>query len=72
MAEGLLDAPDGLTLKIGFDNYSDADCTVITMEGQDRSNLLIGLTSALASAGVEVRSASVKSGNIYFHSDRNE
>lgn len=37
MAEGLLVSPNGPNLTVGFDNYNDAEFTVITMEGKDRS-----------------------------------
>lgn len=46
-------------LAIDLSNDSDPDCTVITVEGKDQSNLLMTLTGAFISAGVRVLSASI-------------
>lgn len=59
---GVLSTPDDQALRIVFDNNTDGSWTVITIEGKDRSDLLMGLTGALASAGVEVHSAAIHSG----------
>lgn len=48
-------------MKVTFDNASDPTLTIITIEGLDRRNLLITLTGALSSAGLEIMSASINS-----------
>lgn len=50
---------DGDPLHISFDNVSDAECTVIRIEGKDRTDLLMSLTGAFTTAGVAVLSASI-------------
>ena len=56
----MADSGDG-EMKVSFDNTSDPTLTVITVEGLDRRNLLITLTGALSSAGLEIMSASITS-----------
>lgn len=48
-------------LEVIFDNESDKDCTMITIQGQDRSDLLMTITGALAACEVTVCSASITS-----------
>lgn len=53
---------DGIpALDVSFDNDSDPECTVVTVEGKDRSDLLMSLTGAFASSDVVVVSASIQS-----------
>lgn len=47
-------------LNIEFDNESDPECTVITVEGKDQSDLLMSLTGAFNSTGIAVVTASIK------------
>jgi len=49
------------SLVVDFDNDSDPECTVITIEGQDQSDLLMSLTGAFVSCDVLVNSASISS-----------
>ncbi len=49
------------TLVIDFDNDADPECTVITIEGKDQSDLLMSLTGAFTTSGVVVNSASIQS-----------
>ncbi len=58
-AANSVDAGDGL--QIVFDNDSDAECTVVTVEGQDKAHLLVSLTGAFSAASVTVVSASITS-----------
>ncbi|GFR49731.1 hypothetical protein Agub_g11888 [Astrephomene gubernaculifera] len=53
------DAGEGLN--IFFDNNSDNECTVVTVEGKDNAHLLISLTGGFSSAGLIVISASITS-----------
>lgn len=48
-------------LIIDFDNNQDPDSTVVTITGPDQHNLLLRLTAALNSLGLEVVSASISS-----------
>lgn len=48
-------------LRVSFDNQSDPECTVVTIEGSDQSNMLIRLGGAFSSFGVEVVGASISS-----------
>jgi len=48
-------------LVVSFDNGADAECTVLTVEGKDRSDLLMSLTGALTASDVAVVSASIAS-----------
>jgi hypothetical protein len=50
---------DSEQLNIHFDNNSDPECTVIRVEGKDRTDLLMSLTGAFTTAGVAVISASI-------------
>lgn len=58
-AANSVDAGEGL--QIVFDNNSDAECTVVTVEGQDKAHLLVSLTGAFSAASVTVVSASITS-----------
>ncbi|KXZ47781.1 hypothetical protein GPECTOR_33g663 [Gonium pectorale] len=53
------DAGEGLD--IVFDNSSDDECTVVTVEGKDNAHLLMSLTGGFSSAGISVVSASITS-----------
>lgn len=55
------DASARLSLNISFDDTSDAECTVITIEGQDQSHLLMSLTSIFITSGLNVVTASITS-----------
>ena len=48
-------------LRIDFDNVSDPECTIVNIQGSDQSNLLIRLSGAFSSAGVEVVGATITS-----------
>ena len=48
-------------LMIDFDNSTDPDATVMTITGPDQHNLLLRLTAALNSLGLNVVSASISS-----------
>lgn len=48
-------------LVVSFDNDADPECTVLTVEGKDRSDLLMSLTGALTASDVAVVSASITS-----------
>ncbi|KAK9915375.1 hypothetical protein WJX75_008171 [Coccomyxa subellipsoidea] len=55
-------------LMIEFDNNTDPDATVVTITGPDQHNLLLRLTAALNSLGLNVVSASISSsddGSVY-------
>ncbi len=54
-----MDFSGGLT--IDFDNDIDPDATVVTITGPDQHNLLLRLTAALNSLGLNVVSASISS-----------
>lgn len=54
-----MDAGEGLDIM--FDNNSDAECTVVTVEGKDKAHLLMSLTGGFSSAGLTVISASITS-----------
>ncbi|GLI71249.1 hypothetical protein VaNZ11_016372 [Volvox africanus] len=54
-----IDAQDGLDIL--FDNSSDNECTVVTVEGKDKAHLLMSLTGAFSSCGLAVISASITS-----------
>ena len=54
-----MDFSGGLT--IDFDNNTDPDVTVVTITGPDQHNLLLRLTAALNSLGLNVVSASISS-----------
>lgn len=49
------------SLDILFDNSSDDECTVVTVEGKDKAHLLMTLTGGFSSAGLTVISASITS-----------
>lgn len=51
----------GENLLILFDNNTDAECTVVTVEGQDQAHLLMNLAGAFTTAGLVVVSASITS-----------
>lgn len=53
--------PGDSEMKVQVDNESDPNFTVITIEGLDRRNLLITLSGAMSSAGLEIASASIGS-----------
>jgi len=48
-------------IQVVFDNTTDAECTVITVQGKDHANLLMTLTGAFTTAGLNVVSASITS-----------
>ncbi len=48
-------------IQVAIDNDLDADCTVITIEGQDQSHLLMSLAGAITTAGLSVVSATITS-----------
>ncbi len=48
-------------LQVIIDNESDAECTVITVEGKDQPHLLMTLSGAFTTAGFTVVSASITS-----------
>mmetsp|Transcript_26573 Transcript_26573/g.67656 ORF Transcript_26573/g.67656 Transcript_26573/m.67656 type:complete len:709 (-) Transcript_26573:349-2475(-) len=61
-------APDALSsmdptdaLQVVIDNQSDAECTVVTVEGKDQPHLLMSLSGAFTTAGYAVVSASISS-----------
>lgn len=54
-----MDASDALQVVI--DNQSDAECTVVTVEGKDQPHLLMSLSGAFITAGYVVISASISS-----------
>ncbi|KAG2436035.1 hypothetical protein HYH02_011747 [Chlamydomonas schloesseri] len=54
-----MDGADGLDIM--FDNNSDAECTVVTVEGKDKAHLLMSLTGGFSTAGLTVISASITS-----------
>ncbi len=55
-----IDFSDKESLRIDISNDTDPDCTVITVEGPDMGgNLLISVSGAFASLGVEVVKASI-------------
>ncbi len=56
-----IDMGDAGAIQISFDNESDAECTVITVEGKDQSHLLMSLSGAFTSAGLNVVSAIIAS-----------
>jgi alpha-amylase len=56
-----IDSSDKDNLRINFDNASDKDITVVTIEGSDQTNLLVTLSGAFGSAGIDVLSASINS-----------
>lgn len=61
-APEMLASTDGSDyLQVEFDNTTDADCTVITVEGKDQSHLLMSLTGAFTTTGVVIVSASIQS-----------
>ena len=49
-------------LFIDFDNESDIESTVVTITGPDQHNLLLRITGALNSLGLNVKSASISVG----------
>ena len=49
-------------LLIDFDNSSDSEATVVTITGPDQHNLLLRITGALNSLGLNVKSASISVG----------
>ena len=50
------------SLLIDFDNNSDSEATVVTITGPDQHNLLLRITGALNSLGLNVKSASISVG----------
>ncbi len=50
------------SLVIDFDNKSDSEATVVTLTGPDQHNLLLRITGALNSLGLNVKSASISVG----------
>ncbi|CAL5221418.1 g3605 [Coccomyxa viridis] len=50
------------SLVIDFDNNSDSEATVVTLTGPDQHNLLLRITGALNSLGLNVKSASISVG----------
>ena len=61
-AEALASISDsGGELRVTFDNNSDPDNTIVNIEGSDQSNLLIRLSGAFSSAGVDVVAATITS-----------
>ena len=56
------------SLVIDFDNNSDSEATVVTLTGPDQHNLLLRITGALNSLGLNVKTASISVGedNIVF------
>lgn len=60
-ASDAADAQSRPSLNISFDDTSDAECTVITIEGQDQSHLLMSLTSIFITSGLNVVTASITS-----------
>ncbi|MEW5307360.1 MAG: hypothetical protein WDW36_009764 [Sanguina aurantia] len=64
VTEDSAEAADGSarsSLNISFDDTSDAECTVITIEGQDQSHLLMSLTTVFITSGLNVVTASITS-----------
>lgn len=58
----------GSGLFVDFDNNSDSEATVVTLTGPDQHNLLLRITGAFNSLGLNVKSASISVGddNIVF------
>ncbi len=48
-------------MRVTFDNKADSESTTITVEGFDRRNLLVALSGAFSSTGLEIVSANISS-----------
>lgn len=53
----------GFSLKIDFDNDTEPDATVITVSGQDHTDLLSQMTAAFNSLDMVVHSATISTDN---------
>eukprot|EP00201_Polytomella_parva_P006777 CAMPEP_0175085634 /NCGR_PEP_ID=MMETSP0052_2-20121109/28778_1 /TAXON_ID=51329 ORGANISM="Polytomella parva, Strain SAG 63-3" /NCGR_SAMPLE_ID=MMETSP0052_2 /ASSEMBLY_ACC=CAM_ASM_000194 /LENGTH=746 /DNA_ID=CAMNT_0016357679 /DNA_START=151 /DNA_END=2387 /DNA_ORIENTATION=- len=52
---------EGVSVNVVFDNTTDRECTVVTIEGKNSINLLVAITGAFLSFGLIVVSASIQS-----------
>jgi alpha-amylase len=58
-AKAPLAATNSKELDIRFDNCADDECTIITVEGRDQGDLLMTMSGAFASSGINVVSATI-------------